>query len=259
MIQVLSELLSRAELWQRVETVLITGATLLLVVYTGRYVKLTNKLAAEAEARSYPSVYVDVELEGNDEVLFLIGNAGPTPAHDIRLQVSDNVAWDGLLEETLANMPVFQNGLSYLAPGRKIRYRVGLFDWEGVNEGRSLIRANVQYCTSVGRQLSSSFKIDLRLYEGSYAPLLQEPLERIAGSVQEICYLKDREHSAAEAKQIISQIGPPRVACRSCCEQISSTAKKCPHCLEFLVEGQRSSLLVLLVRWLGQRGRRGRV
>src|SRR5262245_5348890 len=110
-----------------VATVLLTGLTALYVMYTHRLVK-------ETRAARLPTVYVDLEFDGRNEVKFVVGNGGPAPAFGIRLGVIDAIPWrNPHKNDGLEALPAIREGISFLAPGRVFKYHVGLIDWDRVN------------------------------------------------------------------------------------------------------------------------------
>ena len=91
-----------------------------LVILTARYARSTRELVTATQA--VPSVVVDVEFERGWLLTVVVRNVGNAVAKDIISCPSDITNNRG---DRLADLGIFQHGISYLAPGREVTH---LFD-----------------------------------------------------------------------------------------------------------------------------------
>ena len=101
-------------------------ATVLLTALTAWYVRLTHTLVQEAKSAKLPNVFVDLEFDSID-VKFIIGNTGSSPALNVRLDVRDSIPWDKIGDHPtgFSSLAIVKSGLTYLAPGRTLKFNVG--------------------------------------------------------------------------------------------------------------------------------------
>ncbi|MDP3512808.1 MAG: hypothetical protein Q8S20_08660 [Sulfuritalea sp.] len=207
-------------------------ATIILAVLTGRYVRLTNSLVEEAKAAKFPNVYVDIEFD-SFEVRFIVGNAGSMPATNIRFQVTDNVPWRKMekFESGFESVSAIRSGISYLAPGRILKYNAGFVDRDpAFFSDTSSIEILLTFETDSGVTVKREFAIELRAYSGVLLESFTHPEREVAKAI------RDAESHRASRETTKTIFTGRKKRCTFCGESISIVAKKCPHCLEFLPE-----------------------
>jgi hypothetical protein len=215
-------------------TTVSAAATVLLAVLTARYVKLTHALVDETRSAKFPNVFVDIEIDLSS-VKFIVGNAGSSGALDIRLAVTDSVPWLGIGKRPtgIASLPIVQNGISYLAPGRILKFRAGHVkpDADFFAAGNT-IEVELSFSTETGRRLKRQFSIDLN----SYSSVLYESFRAPGSEVAEAIRNSERSRSLRESipEPFFLNATKP---CPVCAEQIPAAAKKCPRCHEFIQPG----------------------
>ena len=208
-------------------------ATIVLVGLTGRYVKLTHALVEESRQAKYPNVFVDVEFDEID-VKFLVGNSGTTPALDIHFDVKDQVPWRkiGNHPSGITAIVAVQKGISYLAPGRTLKFSAGYIEHDPkfFAEGSS-IDITLEFRTEDGAELRRQFTIDLQSYAGILFETFRDPQREVAQAI------RDSEHSHRSDESVTSQIHNMfKKVCPFCGELVASKARKCPHCHEAIPE-----------------------
>ena len=157
-------------------------ATIVLAGLTWKYVKFTHALVEESRQTKYPNVFVDIEFDDMD-VKFLVGNAGATPALAISFNVRDQVPWRKIGDHPsgITSIVAVQKGISYLAPGRTLKFNAGYveYDQNFFAEGSS-IDIILDFKTEEGIQLHLQFTIDLQSYSGILVESFLDPELRVA-------------------------------------------------------------------------------
>ncbi|MDV6343145.1 zinc ribbon domain-containing protein [Nitrosomonas sp. Is37] len=208
-------------------------ATIVLVGLTGKYVKLTHSLVEESRQAKYPNVFVDIEFDGID-VKFLVGNSGTTPALDIRFDVKDQVPWRKIGDRAsgITAITAVQKGISYLAPGRTLKFSAGYVDHDPkfYAEG-STIDVTLAFKTEAGAELHREFTIDFQSYSGILFETFRDPQREVARAI------RDSEHDRRSDESITGWMrNMLKKKCPSCGELVASKAIKCPHCHEVIPE-----------------------
>lgn len=206
-------------------------ATIVLAWMTYRYVKLTNHMLAETRALRGPTIYVDLEMDVF-LVILIIGNSGSGPAHNISFNVKESIPWrESKNLIGISNLSPIKEGVSYLAPGRILKYNAGYLDWDKLKELDCIISFNIEYDDHLRKHHNFKFLIDMGQYDGIRFESFKNPASEIAGAIRKI---EDARRSDKTIGRITSSWGSKK--CPICGERISVDAKKCPHCMEFLSE-----------------------
>lgn len=206
-------------------------ATIVLAVLTGRYVRLTNALVEEAKASKHPNVFVDIEFHDH-EVRLVVGNSGLTPARNLRFKVVDSVPWRkmGNLDSGFESVSAIRTGVAYLAPGRILKYSAGFVDHDPAFFSESSnVEIQLTYEAESNVIVNRNFAIELRAYSGVLLESFTHPEREVARAIRDA---ESHRSSRESSKSMIARVA--KKSCSFCGESISSKAKKCPHCLEFL-------------------------
>jgi hypothetical protein len=153
----------------------------------------------------------------------LFGNAGPTAARNICIKVRGDVPWRGT--DRFSQLAVLQNGISYLAPGRTLRFWAGWVDWEKLKEGGGSIDLSLDFETESGKRLRREALFDLTHYIDVGPDSFQDPAAQIAEAIKSGIASLSRESKSASPIERLFKRG-----CPTCGSTISSSAKKCPYC-----------------------------
>lgn len=208
-------------------------ATVVLAVLTGRYVRLTHALVEEARVAKYPNVFIDLEFEWS-EVKLSIGNSGNAPAKSIRFEIVDRVPWRKMqgYAAGLEDLSVVKNGISYLAPGRTLKFVAGLVDRSNdFFSSNSTIEVGLTFQTETGVELRRHFTIDLQTYANVLLESFGDPQREVARAI------RDAERGrSSEARRSRSPLLGTMARCPTCCESVMQSARKCPHCHEPIAE-----------------------
>lgn len=204
-------------------------ATVILAGLTAWYVRLTHALVEEARSNKFPNVFVDIEFDSHG-VKFVLGNAGSSPALDIRLRVTDSVPWKQMQGHPtgLSEIAVVKHGIGYLAPGRVLKFQAGYvsYDPDFFATGNT-IEIEMSFSTEAGKSVTRHFSIDLHSYSGVLLESFSAPEREVAAAIRDA----ERQRSSND-RSMMSLFGTK--ACSSCGERIPSSAKKCPKCHEFI-------------------------
>lgn len=199
-------------------------ATVVLARLTSKYVRLTSSLVDETRAARAPEVVADLQFE---DIMprFVISNRGPTAAYNVRIKVAEkNVAWkESKHDLKIEELAPVKKGVSFLPPGRTMRYMVRMIDWEKTFKTDAAVAFDVTYLDDRGREIHREYSIefaafDSMLVEGGH----RQPHQVIADAIRRAAeHIKPRQF-------FIPRVRP----CPVCGERIKAEARKCPHCLE---------------------------
>lgn len=215
-----------ATIVQIIGAVVTAMATLALAVLTRKYVILSREMLEESRVSRRASVFLDLEMRHSD-VRLTVGNLGNASAQNIKIEVKDSLPWrDGLGSDGFNAISIVKHGLSYLAPGRMLKYEAGFPDWKKVAPNESVVEFTLRY-ESQGRQYSDQFRIDLSEYTGVLVESFRNESSEIASTLHDI--ERNLRHKDPGFLQRAMQ-----KSCPFCGKGIPSSAKKCHHCHEFL-------------------------
>lgn len=210
-------------------------ATIVLVVLTAKYVRLTHALVEESRQAKYPNVFVDIEFD-EINVKFLVGNAGDTPALNIQFQITDQVPWrtTGSRTTGINAITAVKSGISYLAPGRTLKFNAGYVEHDtGFFAQGSSIEVLLTFETEDREKLTRQSSIDLTSYTDILFETFKDPQREVAKAIRDSSH--DRHSGGAMEKLLHNMF---KKSCPSCRELISSKATKCPHCQDFVTRGR---------------------
>jgi len=147
-------------------TLVTTVATVALAILTWRYVVFTQRLVNETRAARQPTVFADLELSEHS-LTFVVGNAGQTPAYDIRLQVTEVVPWfytPSDDEDRIGTLPAVTDGIAHLAPGRVLKFSAGMIDWHKIEDPSFYVDVTIHYRDRSGQTFSDQSRVYLKQY-----------------------------------------------------------------------------------------------
>jgi hypothetical protein len=170
---------------------------------------------------------VDIDF---DEMMarLVVANRGPSAAHNVRIKVSDrNLVWNERSQDRkLVDLSPVKNGVSFLPPGRTLRYVLYALEIEKTlaNEESGVIEFDVTYQDDSGHSFHRQFSIDFGAFDGMTVEggRWHTPHRVIADAIKHAAeHVKPRQFFARRTR-----------ACPVCFETIKAEARKCPHCLE---------------------------
>lgn len=209
-------------------TLVQAGTTVALAFFTYRYVRLTQALLEQSQTANYPAVSVDLDFT-DSETMLVVRNLGKTAARNIRFKVDDRIPWPHS-GEGFASVKVIQTGISYLPPGRHLRYLLGHLPRDGAFYlPGSGVTIALEYQTEGGQPLSAQFEIDTSQYNAVWLSSFREPVDEISETLKEISRRQD-------SKQMRKEFGADFMTrqCPSCMARISPRARKCRYCHEYI-------------------------
>jgi hypothetical protein len=166
-----------------------------------------------------------VDLEVPDRRLrFVIGNLGQAPAYRVSVLVHRNLVGLRDQKEGMRSLPLTKTGLAYLAPGRTLKWDLGMYDF---NRDADELDMTIQYENASGRTFERKVRIDMSAYHQILFESFRDPMRDVARAIKES--ERDRRPYAAFSAQPIEILGR---RCVMCAEKIHSSAKKCSHCGE---------------------------
>lgn len=203
------------------------AATIILAVLTSIYVYLTRRMVKEMAKSREPSVNVDFELP-DSMLLLVVSNLGQSVARDVRFRVKKDVQWlsPAPKQNGLSEMSVLRKGISYLPPGRTLKYHAGVVHDLREKEEDNLFSLELTYESDFGT-IQREIIIDMRQFSGVLFASFQSPLRKISESLEKI------ENAIRSRRE--SPLGLiTKKQCPMCSENIPSAARKCSRCGEML-------------------------
>lgn len=211
--------MSTADVVSIMTSVVSAFATVILVILTANYVRLTRQISETTARQREPEIIVDLIIEGSLATA-VFTNTGIGTAYDVRIEARHGGPWR---TRDTGTLPAFQDGIASFPPGRRMSFHVGIFDWlhdEGQED--AYIEFSVSWTGPLGGSQSRVERYRMKDFSGSL-------IEKAAlSSISK--HLEDLARSAKDS----ARLGLRRnsVRCPVCDEAIRPKAKKCPHCLE---------------------------
>jgi hypothetical protein len=213
-------------------TTIVAIANILLVGLTAVYAYLTRQMVLQMRASREPSVFVDLEFP-ESMARVSVGNTGLTPAKNIRFRIDDKVPWLGEQDKPRGLLAVnaLKTGVSFLPPGRVLKYYVGMPDWKRAGP-EATITVAVDFESEAGATFAREYVLDLAQYSQVLFESFRDPTSSVADAIKEA----ERSRRASQtAASIVSPFFPPLTkTCPMCAEKIPLAARKCSHCGEMI-------------------------
>lgn len=209
---------------------IVAVATVVLVWLTSKYVRLTKTIVDEMKATRDPSVYLDIEAP---DLMFnlTVGNSGQKPAVNIRFSVEKDIKGlkYGKNETGIGSIPIINKGISYLPPGKILKWRAGLFSPSKNETQDNTLQVKIFFENEDGKEFERNVLIDMSLYD---AVLFESYRDSSRDMAQAIKKLEGHRIPGSIIRNSSDLIG--KKTCPMCGERIQSGAKKCPHCHELI-------------------------
>lgn len=177
-----------------------------------------------------PSVYVDIEAPGQMFNL-TVGNSGQSPAVNIRFDVEKDIKGlcYGKDEKGIASIPIIDKGISYLPPGRILKWRAGHFKPSKNESQRNVLQMKIAFEDEKGKSFARSVLIDMSLYDAVLFESYRDPSKDVAQAIEKV---ESRIGLRLRTSGFMEMIG--KISCPMCAERIQHDAKKCPFCHEII-------------------------
>lgn len=214
-------------------TAVVAVATVLLAVFTWKYMRLTGSLVQESRRLRDPLVTVDFEMPDHSLNL-AVENHGLSPARDVRIEVLQDSEWirAGKDEVGLKGIEPVVKGVSYLTPGRKLKYRVGFLDWRNKPD-HPTVSLRVSYSSLDGEVFERVIDFDFEQLSGVLFDSFRDPIQTVAEAIRDV------ERNRESRGRLDEVFAPATKPCRMCAETILADAKKCWHCSEMQAPARR--------------------
>ena len=130
----------------------------------------------------------------------------------------------------LSEIPPFDKGVSYLVPGRTLKYWVGYPDWKK-SKGQDLaISLHVDFENDQGVSFQHQIDIDMSQLQGVLFESFKDPNLYVADAIKQA----ERSRSSQSKMTRMFNRPPSKVPCPICAESIMGKAEKCIHCGEWI-------------------------
>jgi len=230
--ELLESLQNNSAVIQVITTIIVCVTTIVLAWLTSKYVRLTKIMVDDLKLSREPSIYIEFEVP--ERLLrFTVGNDGSSSAINIKFQIDKDLSWLKFLDKNpagLSSLPIIKNGISYLRPGRNLKFLAGYFNRQKPENEDDIIKVRVDYQNEAGKDFSREFIIDMSQYREVLFETFKDPSSTIADAIKRI---DSNQRSRESSDKIFSVIrGDKR--CPMCAEIIRSEANKCHHCGELL-------------------------
>jgi hypothetical protein len=215
-------------------TIVVSVATVVLVWFTARYVRLTSHLVEETRRAREPFVSLEFEIPDN-ALIMVIANGGQSAAKNIRFEVIRDAPWLELVDGSTgltATAPI-KNGIPYLTPGRKFNYHLGFPHWNEIPADHNIVSIKATYEDDCGKQFQSVMEYNFDHIRGVFYESYRHAHLKAARAMRET---EQHRQSHERRKSLIDPYNRRRPAkkCPSCAEFIPEEARKCSHCWEEL-------------------------
>lgn len=197
---------------------MVAGATVVLVRLTGRYVSLTQALLDQSREDRAAAVVVDLVFDGFWAWLS-VTNSGSKPATDVSFLVTEKGEWGS--GGRPSQLKVVSRGISYLPPGRTLKYAVGALDWKAISTGSEATVSIKLAFESEGNRRDREFVIDLAQYLESARE--NSPNEALVRAIDRLT-----DHTGRVERRFAFEL---KKQCVECSEDIPGRAKRCSHCM----------------------------
>ena len=170
-----------------VSTTVVTIATIVLARLTSRYVRLTADLLEHSRTSLKPSVFIDLEFH-RQTVYFVIENRGGGTAHNVSFSVEKDVPWlkwPSAEPGGVSGLPCVRCGVSYLTPGRRLEFLVGVFHQLPQQGENTEIRLRVEFSDDAGLRFGKDVVIDMAQYVGVSAGSFLDGGAKIAQAIKD--------------------------------------------------------------------------
>jgi hypothetical protein len=124
---------------------------------------------------------------------------------------------------------IIKDGITYLAPGRVLKYIAGYIDPKNSIDVNSHAEFIIDYEDHLKKKQHLEFCINMGQYDQVLLDSFKTPESKIAGAIER----QERDKSSEKATDRFLH-GMFKKQCPFCGESIPSSAKKCSSCLEFL-------------------------
>ncbi len=214
-------------------TSVTTVATVTLAYLTWKYVKFTRELVEEARSSKQPNVFVDFEIE-NSYLKIVISNNGGLPAADIRFEAVESITWDNMYapHSGLDRVEAIKNGISYLAPGRFLKFFVGrLASQNDASDQPNKAQIKIDFrAADSSNRFSRIYDVDLAPYINALEESFKGPQHEVAKAIESSERSRKSSEHMSRSRSRFANFG--KRACPHCYEAINPKATKCPHCQE---------------------------
>lgn len=212
-------------------TIVVAIATVVLVWLTSKYVRLTTHMVEDLKRSKEPVINVDFELPDHSLQLVL-KNIGQSAAKNVKISILKDADWIRGHSDTkgLSGMPPFDKGVSYLVPGRTLKYWVGYPDWKKSEEHDFTISFQVDFENDQGNPFQHRIDIDMNQFQGVLFESFKDPSLFVADAI------KETERSRRSQSRMTNMFNrpPQKIRCPICAESIMEKAEKCIHCGEWI-------------------------
>lgn len=221
-------------------TIVVAIATVFLVWLTSKYVRLTKQMVDDMKRTREPAITVDFELVDHT-VRLVVSNTGLSPAREIKFSVRRDIDWLRIHGEAggIGGLEIIERGISYLAPGRTLKYHAGYPNRQRDQAGSMLLSLDVSFSNEAGATFNQGADIDMSQYLSVLLESFKDPERATADAIKEMDRSQRTRGQGSSLAHMLTQ--PKRKKCPVCGERILAEARKCPHCREWLeTEGESS-------------------
>ncbi len=140
-----------------------TGVAAIINAYAAlQSQKFARKTVREMQEAREPSVYLEIELPSQHSTI-VVGNYGLSPALNVQFEVDDKAPWHPMLvaPKSLSQSDVVRNGISFLGPGRTLRYIGGNMDWQKLTAENAVIFITITFENEAKKKFTKRYELNM--------------------------------------------------------------------------------------------------
>lgn len=216
-------------------TIVVAGATVVLVWLTSRYVLLTARMLEEAQRSREPAVTVDFEMPDGTLRMVLM-NLGSSTARNVWVHVIKDAPWlqTGKERRGIADSAPAREGVSYLTPTRRLMYFLGFPNWGDKPDEQLEVSLRVTYENETGKAYEHIVNFDFGQMREVLFESFKDPGLAVADAIRDT---ERSRQSHQRGRRMFASLSASRTKqCPMCAEMIPAEARKCSRCLEMQPE-----------------------
>lgn len=121
-------------------------------------------MADEMKISRDPNVNIDFEVPSR-MIILTISNSGLTSAVNVQFDIDSDISWLNFDDNKgFSKLPIIIEGISYLTPGRILKFYAGNLDKSSSEREQNVLDLNILYQNESGKKFKKHVTFDLSVY-----------------------------------------------------------------------------------------------